>query len=373
MEAITREEKIMSGENLTPITRKEMFLAKAAGMDVATPEPITREEMFLSKIVGGGSAVLTELVVTENGVYDEPTADGWNKVTVNVAGGSGSGGGDIIDVTELPTEGIDEGVCYRVTKSREPLTYLNDNGRLLEFGEWLGSLGFTAQYHIVDTLPETPMGLDEETSTMHVYILNTTGQSYVSIDGSTLNLVATQFNFGEDYGWVNDVSEMTNAGVYALRAGTLLSYGLSTEKNATIYGYNGLSWDELAVKEPLLTSANFTDYAVLSGSADGITLTGITDINITCMKIPDYVTAIGDNVFRGAISLKSIVIPASVTSIGGSAFAACKNLTFTYTGTKEQWKAITFGMHWRMGIDIVNIICTDGTLAIDGGGHITET
>lgn len=44
----------MSGENLTPITRKEMFLAKAAGMDVETPEPITREEMFLSKIQGGG-------------------------------------------------------------------------------------------------------------------------------------------------------------------------------------------------------------------------------------------------------------------------------------------------------------------------------
>lgn len=53
MEAITRKEKIMSGENLTPITRKEKFLAKAAGMDVETPEPITREEIFLAKIQGG--------------------------------------------------------------------------------------------------------------------------------------------------------------------------------------------------------------------------------------------------------------------------------------------------------------------------------
>jgi hypothetical protein len=57
MEAITREEKIMSGENLTPITRKEMFLAKAAGQDVKTPQPITREEMFLSKISSGGGSV----------------------------------------------------------------------------------------------------------------------------------------------------------------------------------------------------------------------------------------------------------------------------------------------------------------------------
>lgn len=55
MEAITREEKIISGENLTPITRKEMFLAKASGQDVKTPEPITREEMFLSKISSEGS------------------------------------------------------------------------------------------------------------------------------------------------------------------------------------------------------------------------------------------------------------------------------------------------------------------------------
>ena len=62
MEAITREEKIMSGENLTPITRKEMFLAKAAGQNIETPEPITREEMFLSKISGGGGG--GALVVT---------------------------------------------------------------------------------------------------------------------------------------------------------------------------------------------------------------------------------------------------------------------------------------------------------------------
>lgn len=55
MDPITREEKLMAGEQLEPITRKEYFLAKAAGMDVETPEPITREEMFLSMISGGGT------------------------------------------------------------------------------------------------------------------------------------------------------------------------------------------------------------------------------------------------------------------------------------------------------------------------------
>lgn len=39
---------------MEPITRKEMFMAKAAGQNVNVPEPITREEMFLNAIGSGG-------------------------------------------------------------------------------------------------------------------------------------------------------------------------------------------------------------------------------------------------------------------------------------------------------------------------------
>lgn len=64
-DAITREEKLMeamatgSPSNIKPITREEMFLAKAGGQDVETPEPITRREKLLKGIIdnggGGGS------------------------------------------------------------------------------------------------------------------------------------------------------------------------------------------------------------------------------------------------------------------------------------------------------------------------------
>lgn len=56
---------------LTPITRKETFLAKAGGQNVVTPTPITREETFLQAIIdnggggggtGGGAAVLNPTV-----------------------------------------------------------------------------------------------------------------------------------------------------------------------------------------------------------------------------------------------------------------------------------------------------------------------
>lgn len=44
---------------MNPITRKEMFLAKAMGADVETPTPITRMEVLLSSLSGGGG--MTEL------------------------------------------------------------------------------------------------------------------------------------------------------------------------------------------------------------------------------------------------------------------------------------------------------------------------
>ena len=37
---------------MTPITRKELFLAKLSGETVTTPDPITREELFLAKLCG---------------------------------------------------------------------------------------------------------------------------------------------------------------------------------------------------------------------------------------------------------------------------------------------------------------------------------
>ncbi|MBO7326038.1 MAG: leucine-rich repeat protein, partial [Clostridia bacterium] len=48
--------------------------------------------------------------------------------------------------------------------------------------------------------------------------------------------------------------------------------------------------------------------------------------------------------FSGCDSLTSIVIPDSVTTIGSWAFWDCTSLTNVYyTGTEEQWKAISIG------------------------------
>lgn len=57
---------------IEPVTREEMYLAKAAGQNVKTPEPITRKEMFLDAVArNGGSGGVTSW----NNLTDKPFGD----------------------------------------------------------------------------------------------------------------------------------------------------------------------------------------------------------------------------------------------------------------------------------------------------------
>lgn len=66
--------------SLKPITREEMFLAKAGGEDVGELKPITRREKFLDRIAGGGGADLPfgekEKALIDNKTYSYSADDG---------------------------------------------------------------------------------------------------------------------------------------------------------------------------------------------------------------------------------------------------------------------------------------------------------
>lgn len=73
---------------------------------------------------------------------------------------------------------------------------------------------------------------------------------------------------------------------------------------------------------------------------------------LTSIEIPSSVTSIGNYVFYDCSGLTGIEIPSSVTSIGDLAFWFCSGLKDVYyTGTQEQWNAISFGS----GGDALNV------------------
>ena len=77
---------------------------------------------------------------------------------------------------------------------------------------------------------------------------------------------------------------------------------------------------------------------------------------VTGITFPKGITTInqiGLNYFQ---NLRTIVIPEGVTSIGDYAFSYCESLkTINYTGTEEQWNAISKGTSWKSGT-AVNVI-----------------
>lgn len=73
---------------------------------------------------------------------------------------------------------------------------------------------------------------------------------------------------------------------------------------------------------------------------------------LTSIEIPSSVTSIGNYAFYDCSGLTGIEIPSSVTSIGDLAFWFCSGLKDVYyTGTQEQWNAISFGS----GGDALNV------------------
>ena len=88
---------------------------------------------------------------------------------------------------------------------------------------------------------------------------------------------------------------------------------------------------------------------VLPNGMTTISKSGFDDYtNLQTIIIPESVTSIGERAFYYCSNLTSITIPESVTSIGDGAFYGCSRLkTINYTGTEEQWNAISKGTDWN--------------------------
>ena len=123
-------------DSLAPMQVSETMVLAVDGMIVSGSGSFSTEYANIELPLAGTYFLYMgegEMYATEITLPNASTpADGWNKVTVNVAG-------DIVDVAELPTENIEEGKIYRVTNG-DVVTYCIPNAhpvkRLVD-GAWV--------------------------------------------------------------------------------------------------------------------------------------------------------------------------------------------------------------------------------------------
>ncbi len=87
---------------------------------------------------------------------------------------------------------------------------------------------------------------------------------------------------------------------------------------------------------------------------------------LTSVTINGKVTAIGNEAFYECDGLTSITLPDSVTTIGTGAFSYCDKLkNITFSGTTEEWDAITKGTDWHKDTPVTKANCKDGDGTLD--------
>lgn len=82
---------------------------------------------------------------------------------------------------------------------------------------------------------------------------------------------------------------------------------------------------------------------------------------ITELRIPESVTKLGSQFAEGCKKLKTVYLPKGLITIGISAFEDCKALkSVYYSGTVQQWHAVTKDIRWDANTASYTVYCSDG-------------
>ena len=277
----------MSGENLTPITRKEMFLAKAAGQNIETPEPITREEMFLSKISGGGSG--------GGSGGEEWIGDGNTYIWITLQEGRTS---PMFGVCPKGTVTVDWGDGT----TPDVLT-----GTSVTSVQWTPTHEYaTAGDYVIKLIVDGEMGFYGSSSTnQHSAILR-----YSSGADRRNSVYQNSVQKVEAGNGVTSIGSYAFSSCYSLASVTIPDSVTSIEESAFSDCYSLAS---VTIPDSVTSIEDSAFYSCRS---------------LASVTIPDRVTSIEESAFSSCYSLASVTITDSVTSIGSYAFIRCEGMRY---------------------------------------------
>lgn len=379
---------LLNGETVDfePKTRIERYLKNCCDMCGCDglPTPITNVDALLyalsEKLAGGGGS----------------------------GGGGNSGGSGIIDVTELPTENIDENAVYKMSveadESVEVWVVDSTKNRVAPFEDIFASMLQTAVYspkQVVDELPSapSPMVFDgaNGTVTIPLYILRESGEPYLSQDGTT----CTSLSFmGMTYRRkITNLDDATADGVYTILGESHTAYSIPNSESEVYLYDQDAGWQNNTLKYKMLEQTLRQANAVINGVRHLTLQTGAdsyydevkeqfpTKIFVKKIQfafhdnhivtIPNFVaglsnSSLGQNV--DGLYVEVLNLPETIVCFEPEAFKYCDTVSvINFGGEKDKWRAIVKCNGWRGSshpISNFTVYCTDGEIVyVDG----TET
>lgn len=314
------------------------------------------------------NAIKTAITAKGGAVNDAMPFREYANAIMGIPQEGGGGGSGIIDVTELPTENIDENAVYRVTESYKATAddlFLvmpdEETGETLVQQSLLEMFGEALKLYVVDELPADMKITDTENSEeLYIYLLRTDGIGYVNVlqFGAVLPIgVLVIGEEGFDKGITDNVYAETEMGIYS----TFESY----EQIIRWFVRENGEWREITAYTRRTVVGDANNIKVLSGVytiTDGIEITqNSVDVNVSDMLIDDKsvpstirvntpstgeliqgsVYEITEGYFRSSDGLyidsictyafyykyiEKVELPEGISSINGYAFSNCRFL-----------------------------------------------
>ena len=181
-----------------------------------TPFVEVQEQLTLNSFLTS----IADAIRSKKGTTDKINASNFASEIESISGGSG-----IIEVEELPTENIQEGVIYKVNKISDVdvLGWLGEPYIPVNLEQFIINFGATPTliFEVVDSLPSTPNVSNLQTfSPAYVYIQNDIPYVYGNAGYGNMWLdIATIFNSLagtnlENKGYVSNINDIVEAGLY---------------------------------------------------------------------------------------------------------------------------------------------------------------